>query len=96
MFLKFLFSLQLSKKLEELSHKNYDNNTDEMRIIADHLRGAYLLAAQGLLPSNKAQGYALRRLVRRAILKALDLGIGQEFLAEILPVIGNKLSGFVG
>ncbi len=75
------------EKLEELSHKNYDNNTDEMRIIADHLRGAYLLAAQGLLPSNKAQGYALRRLVRRAILKALDLGIGQEFLAEILPVI---------
>lgn len=75
------------EKLEELSHKNYDTNTDEMRIIADHLRGAYLLAAQGLSPSNKAQGYALRRLVRRAILKALDLGIGQEFLAEILPVI---------
>ena len=77
-------------KLEEISHKNYDNNTDEMRIIADHLRGAYLLAAQGLTPSNKAQGYALRRLVRRAILKALDLGIGQEFLAEILPVIAEN------
>ncbi len=75
------------EKLEEMSHKNYENNTDEMRIIADHLRGAYLLAAQGLEPSNKAQGYALRRLVRRAVLKALDLGIGQEFLAEILPVI---------
>ena len=86
MFLKFLLA-PIIEKLEELSHKNYDNNTDEMRIIADHLRGAYLLAAQGLLPSNKAQGYALRRLVRRAILKALDLGIGQEFLAEILPVI---------
>ncbi len=75
------------EKLEEMSRKSYDNNTDEMRIIADHLRGAYLLAAQGLLPSNKAQGYALRRLVRRAVLRALDLGIGQEFLAEILPVI---------
>ncbi len=74
-------------KLEELSHKKYENNTDEMRIIADHLRGAYLLAAQGLVPSNKAQGYALRRLVRRAVLRALDLGIGQEFLVEILPVI---------
>ncbi len=74
-------------KLEEMSHKKYDNNTDEMRIIADHLRGAYLLAAQGLTPSNKAQGYALRRLVRRAVLKALDLGIGQDFLPEILPVI---------
>lgn len=78
------------QKLEEISHKNYENNTDEMRIIADHLRGAYLLAAQGLVPSNKAQGYALRRLVRRAVLRALDLGIGQDFLAQILPVIeGN-------
>lgn len=77
-------------KLEEMSHKKYDNNTDEMRIIADHLRGAYLLAAQGLQPSNKAQGYALRRLVRRAVLRALDLGIGQEFLAEIIPVIADN------
>jgi len=77
-------------KLEEMSHKNYDNNTDEMRIIADHLRGAYLLAAQGLVPSNKAQGYALRRLVRRAVLRALDLGIGQEFIAEIVPVIAEN------
>ncbi len=78
------------EKLEEMSHKKYDNNTDEMRIIADHLRGAYLLAAQGLVPSNKAQGYALRRLVRRAILRALDLGIGQEFLAEIIPIIAEN------
>lgn len=78
------------EKLEEMSHKKYDTNTDEMRIIADHLRGAYLLAAQGLVPSNKAQGYALRRLVRRAILRALDLGIGQEFLAEIIPIIAEN------
>ncbi len=77
-------------KLEEISHKKYDNNTDEMRIIADHLRGAYLLAAQGLVPSNKAQGYALRRLVRRAVLKALDLGIGQDFLEQIIPIIAEN------
>ena len=78
------------EKLEELSGKKYENNTDEMRIIADHLRGAYLLSAQGLTPSNKAQGYALRRLIRRAILKALDLGIAQDFLAEtIKPIAGE-------
>ncbi|MBQ6320770.1 alanine--tRNA ligase [Candidatus Saccharibacteria bacterium] len=75
------------EKLEVLSGKSYANNTDEMRIIADHLRGAYLLSAQGLAPSNKAQGYALRRLIRRAILKALDLGIAQDFLREtIIPI----------
>ena len=77
-------------KLEELSGKSYDTNTDEMRIIADHLRGAYLLAAQGLTPSNKAQGYALRRLIRRAILRALDLGIADNFLPTIVPVIAGN------
>ena len=75
------------EKLEEISGKSYDNNTDEMRVIADHIRGAYLLAAQGLVPSNKAQGYAMRRLIRRAILRARDLGIASDFLAEIVPIV---------
>ena len=77
-------------KLEEISGKSYDNNTDEMRVIADHIRGAYLLAAQGLIPSNKTQGYAMRRLVRRAILRALDLGISANFLAEIVPIVAEN------
>ncbi len=78
------------EKLETLSGKTYENSTDEMRIICDHLRGAYLLAAQGLAPSNKAQGYALRRLIRRAILKALDLGIAQDFLRETISTISDE------
>ena len=89
-----VFKISLLKpiidKLEKISGKSYDNNTDEMRIIADHLRGAYLLSAQGLKPSNKQQGYALRRLIRRAILKALDLGIAQNFISEIIPIIAEN------
>ena len=89
-----VFKISLMKpiidKLEEISGKSYDNNTDEMRVIADHIRGAYLLAAQGLTPSNKAHGYAMRRLVRRAILRALDLGIASNFLAEIIPIVASN------
>ncbi len=89
-----VFKISLLKpiidKLEEISGKSYDNNTDEMRVIADHIRGAYLLAAQGLTPSNKTQGYAMRRLLRRAILRALDLGISSNFLAEIVPVVAEN------
>ena len=77
----------LIKKLEEISGKTYKENTSDMRIIADHLRGAYLLAAQGLTPSNRKQGYAMRRLIRRAILKALNLGIEQDLLAQMIPLI---------
>lgn len=89
-----VFKISLLKpivdKLEEISGKSYESSTNEMRIIADHLRGAYLLSAQGLTPSNKAHGYALRRLIRRAILRALDLGIAQNFLSEIVPIIANN------
>lgn len=89
-----VFKISLMKpiidKLEEISGKSYDNNTDEMRVIADHIRGAYLLAAQGLAPSNKTQGYAMRRLVRRAILRALDLGISSNFLSEIVPIVAEN------
>ncbi len=89
-----VFKISLMKpivdKLEDISGKSYDNNTDEMRVIADHIRGAYLLAAQGLVPSNKTQGYAMRRLLRRAILRALDLGISNNFLAEIVPIVAEN------
>ena len=89
-----VFKISLMKpiidKLEAISGKKYDNNTDEMRVIADHIRGAYLLAAQGLTPSNKTQGYAMRRLIRRAILRALDLGISANFLAEIVPIVAEN------
>ncbi|MBR2803482.1 alanine--tRNA ligase [Candidatus Saccharibacteria bacterium] len=89
-----VFKISLMKpiidKLEEISGKSYETNTDEMRVIADHIRGAYLLAAQGLTPSNKTQGYAMRRLVRRAILRALDLGIASDFLAEVIPIVANN------
>ena len=89
-----VFKISLLKpiidKLEEISGKSYDTNTDEMRVIADHIRGAYLLAAQGLTPSNKTQGYAMRRLIRRAILRALDLGISTNFLSEIVPIVAEN------
>lgn len=89
-----IFQISLLKpiidKLVEISGKAYESNTSEMRIIADHLRGAYLLTAQGLVPSNKQHGYALRRIIRRAILKALNLGIEQNFLEEVLPAIAEN------
>ncbi|MFZ2560197.1 MAG: alanine--tRNA ligase-related protein [Candidatus Nanoperiomorbaceae bacterium] len=76
-------------KLEQLSGKDYDSNTVAMRVIADHLRAATFLAVDGVVPSNKEQGYVMRRLIRRAVRFAFDLGIEQNFLAEIVPVIAD-------
>ncbi len=75
------------EKLEALSDKKYDTATNSMRVIADHLRGATFLAVDGIVPSNKEQGYVMRRLVRRAIRFAFELGIEQNFLEQIVPII---------
>lgn len=77
------------QKLEEISGKNYDSHTNAMRVIADHLRGATFLAVDGVTPSNKEQGYVMRRLVRRAIRFAFDLGVEQNFMEEVVPVIAD-------
>lgn len=75
------------EKLESISGKKYDQHTESMRVIADHLRGAVWLAADDVTPSNKEQGYVMRRLLRRAIRFAFELGVEQNFLQEVVPVI---------
>lgn len=75
------------ERLQELSGKNYAESTESMRVIADHLRAATFLAVDGCVPSNKEQGYVMRRLIRRAIRFSFDLGIEQNFMQEVVPVI---------
>lgn len=77
------------EKLQEISQKKYESHTESMRVVADHLRAATFLAVDGVSPSNKEQGYVMRRLLRRAIRFAFDLGIEQNFLEEIIPVIAD-------
>jgi alanyl-tRNA synthetase len=77
------------EKIQALSGKSYESNTASMRVIADHLRAATFLAVDGVKPANKEQGYVMRRLLRRAIRFAFDLGIEQNFFEEIVPVIAD-------
>lgn len=77
------------EELEIISGSTYESHTESMRVIADHLRAATFLAVDGVTPSNKEQGYVMRRLLRRAIRFAFDLGIEQNFLQRIVPVIAD-------
>ncbi len=86
---KISLMLPIVERLEKLSGKSYDSHTESMRVIADHLRAATFLAVDGCTPSNKEQGYVMRRLLRRAIRFSFDLGIEQNFLQEIVPVIAD-------
>lgn len=77
------------EKLQTISGKSYESHTESMRVIADHLRAATFLAVDGCVPSNKEQGYVMRRLIRRAIRYSFDLGVEQNFMQEIVPVIAD-------
>jgi alanyl-tRNA synthetase len=77
------------ESLQHISGKKYVDNVQSMRVIADHLRAATFLAVDGISPSNKEQGYVMRRLMRRAIRYAFDLGIEQNFIETIVPVIAD-------
>ena len=50
------------------------------RIIADHLRSAVFLLSESVLPSNKEQGYVLRRLIRRI----LEFNISKDVIDIII------------
>jgi len=80
------------ERLQELSGSTYENETLAMRVIADHLRGATFLAVDGVRPSNKTQGYVMRRLVRRAVRFALDLGIEDNFFPHVIPTVAEIYS----
>lgn len=67
---------------EILSGKAYGRDpavTQAMRIVADHIKGAVMMMADGVLPSNKMQGYVLRRLIRRALFYGRKLGLLKEW-----------------
>ncbi|HSH31284.1 MAG TPA: alanine--tRNA ligase-related protein, partial [Candidatus Saccharimonadales bacterium] len=75
------------EKLQQLSGFSYQDQTTAMRVIADHLRAAVFLAVDGVVPSNTAQGYVMRRFIRRAIRQALVLNLREDFMDQIVPVI---------
>jgi alanyl-tRNA synthetase len=64
-----------------------------MRIIADHLRAATFIIADGVSPSNVEQGYVLRRLIRRAIRYGRALQLNEVFTPKVAQVVVNLMAG---
>ncbi|KAA0255724.1 alanine--tRNA ligase [Acidobacteria bacterium ACD] len=84
-------------RLERLSGHRYRGGMAvedaPFRVIADHVRAATMLMADGTLPGNEGRGYVLRRILRRAIRYGRRLGLADPFLDAFVE---DVLAGFAG
>src|SRR5216683_4749547 len=82
-----LFETDLFEPLIKLirDHSKKPTTLSE-RIIADHIRAATFVIADGVLPSNEGRGYVLRRLIRRAAIHARRIGLRSD-VSTLIPVV---------
>jgi alanyl-tRNA synthetase len=78
--------------VEELSGQSYASQPGPFRVITDHIRAAVFAIADGVLPSNKEAGYVIRRMLRRAVRDAHELGIRENFCARLALVVVDLMS----
>jgi alanyl-tRNA synthetase len=63
------------------------------RVIADHLRASSFLIADGVLPSNEGRGYVLRRIMRRAMRHAHQMGCKEPMMHRLVPALVQEMGG---
>ncbi|GAA5415592.1 alanine--tRNA ligase [Paraliobacillus ryukyuensis] len=89
--------LPLIKKVETIATTKYgkDYATDvAFKVIADHIRTVAFAVGDGALPSNEGRGYVLRRLLRRAVRFAKQIGIEKPFMYQLVGTVGGIMEAF--
>jgi len=92
-----IFHIDVFKKMEAtlgLEGPRQSEAVKEIRIILDHIRAAIFLIADGVVPSNKGQGYVLRRLLRRAALYARNIFSEENYRAKISALIAPVIDAY--
>jgi len=63
----------------------------KVNAVADHIRAATFCIADGVMPSNGERGYVVRKLMRRSMAHAKDLGIHEPFLYKLVSVVADVM-----
>ncbi|WBT36591.1 alanine--tRNA ligase [Hyphomicrobium sp. DMF-1] len=79
------------RKLGASDHPEGVDVKPARRVIADHLRATSFLIADGVLPSNEGRGYVLRRIMRRAMRYAHQLGCNDPLMYRLVPSLVREM-----
>ena len=83
--------------IESSAHYSHTDPDGEFktshRVVADHLRSAGFLIADGVLPSNEGRGYVLRRIMRRAMRHLHQMGCKEPVMHELVPTLATEMGG---
>lgn len=69
----------------------HSSERSSLRVIADHIRTAGFLVADGVLPGNEGRGYVLRRIMRRAMRHAHILGAKEPLMHRLVPALVTEM-----
>jgi alanyl-tRNA synthetase len=86
----------LVARAEQLTGRTYGDDAEAdvaLRVIADHSRTMSFMISDGIFPSNEDRGYVLRRIIRRAVLRANMLGTSRlvcpDMVEAVVEVMGD-------
>lgn len=89
--LKTVFDTDLFVPLKEelLKYlKSYqDTHTNYLNAIADHARAATFAISEGIIPTNEARGYVIRKIIRRAVRYLKLLNLNEPLLYRLVPKV---------
>ncbi|KMM37567.1 alanine--tRNA ligase [Guptibacillus hwajinpoensis] len=90
----FLPTIRETERMADVKYGDSREGDTAFKVVADHIRTVTFAIGDGALPSNEGRGYVLRRLLRRAVRFAKQIGINRPFMYELVPVVGDIMKEF--
>ena len=87
----FLPMLETAQSITGATYGKDERADVGLRIMADHGRAMAMLVADGVLPSNEGRGYVLRRIIRRAVRRARQLGVAEPCAERLVDTAVGML-----
>src|SRR5204862_548412 len=76
---------------DEAALRSWARFLPRYRVVVEHARAAAFLVAEGVVPSNEARGYVLRRIIRRAVRYGRQLGLPHEFMWQLAAMVREQM-----